>query len=81
VFLVLTQLSGGTSPLDALPTWLQALLQLSPSVHYVALAQAVLYRGAELTLVWPQLVALTALGGVFLALALGRFRTMLGKEV
>lgn len=81
VFLVLTQLSGGTSPLDALPGWLQALLQLSPAVHYVALAQAVLYRGAELALVWPQLLALAALGAVFLALALSRFRSMLGKEV
>lgn len=81
VFLVLTQLSGGTSPLDALPGWLQALLQLSPSVHYVALAQAVIYRGAELALVWPQLLALAALGALFLALALGRFRSMLGKEV
>jgi ABC-2 type transport system permease protein len=81
IFLVLTQLSGANSPLETLPAMLQAALQASPAVHYVRLAQAVLYRGAGLEAVWPQLVILAGLGLGFLATALIRFRAMLAQQV
>jgi ABC-2 type transport system permease protein len=80
VFLVLNQLSGASSPLEALPRFLQTVIQVSPAVHYVQLAQAVLYRGADLGLIYPQLLVLVGLGGAFLALALRRFRTMLARQ-
>lgn len=80
VFLVLTQLSGATSPLETLPAILQALLETSPAVHYVRLAQAVLYRGAGLEVVWPQMAILAGLGAAFLAAALARFRSMLARQ-
>jgi ABC-2 type transport system permease protein len=38
VFLVLNQLSGASSPLEALPCFLQTVIQVSPAVHYVQLA-------------------------------------------
>jgi ABC-2 type transport system permease protein len=41
------------------------------------LAQAILFRGAGLEAVWPQLVALAVIGGVFFLIALRRFRTFL----
>jgi ABC-2 type transport system permease protein len=80
VFLILTQLSGANSPLETLPTALRLLLQVSPALHHVSLAQAVLYRGAGLDLIWPELLALAGIGAVFLALALARFRTMLARQ-
>jgi ABC-2 type transport system permease protein len=77
VFLILNMLSGATSPLESMPEPLQGALQVSPAVHFVKLAQAVLYRAAGLEIVWPQLVVLAALGGAFLTVSLARFRTML----
>jgi ABC-2 type transport system permease protein len=52
---------------------------VSPTVHYVRLAQSVLYRAADFDLVWPQFAILAGLGSVFLAVALTRFRTMLAR--
>ena len=45
VFIVMNLLSGSTTPLESMPVWLQNVMQFSPSVHYVSLSQAVLYRG------------------------------------
>ena len=67
-------LSGGTTPLESMPVWLQNVMQFSPSTHYVSLSQAVLYRGAGIDIVWPQMVAMAAIGSVFFAAALLRFR-------
>jgi ABC-2 type transport system permease protein len=49
-------------------------MRASPSTHFVSLAQAILYRGAGFAVVWPQFVIVALIGGVFLYLALRRFR-------
>jgi ABC-2 type transport system permease protein len=50
VALPLNILSGGNTPLDSMPPWLQAIMRLSPSTHFVSFAQAILFRGAGLVL-------------------------------
>lgn len=80
VFMVLNMLSGATSPLESMPDALRYLIQLSPTMHFVQLAQAILYRGAGLDIVWPQMLVLTGLGGGFLAVALPQFRAMLARS-
>jgi ABC-2 type transport system permease protein len=77
VLITMNLLSGSTTPLESMPAALQYFVQLSPSTHFVAFAQAVLYRGAGLDIVWPDLLAVTAISGVCFALALGRFRRAL----
>ncbi|MBB5752917.1 ABC transporter permease [Prosthecomicrobium pneumaticum] len=77
VIVVMYLLSGSTTPLESMPDWLRMVMQLSPSTHFVALAQAILYRGAGLSIIWPQLGALTAIGAAFFALAALRFRKAL----
>lgn len=79
VFLILDMLSGGVSPLEGMPVPLQVAIQVSPTVHYVQLAQSVLYRSAGLDLVWRHFAILAFLGSLFLAAALARFRTMLAR--
>ena len=74
VFIVMNLLSGGTTPLESMPAWLQTVMQASPSTHFVAFSQAVLYRGAGLDIVWPQMMAMTGVGAVFFFGALARFR-------
>jgi ABC-2 type transport system permease protein len=46
----------------------------APTTHFVSLAQAILYRGAGLDVVWPQFCALVAIGTVAFVGALARFR-------
>lgn len=75
VLVIMNLLSGSTTPMESMPEWLQAIMQASPSTHFVAFAQAILYRGAGLTTVWPSLVAMSVLSAVFFVIALSRFRT------
>jgi len=77
VFVVMYLLSGATTPQEAMPDLLAALMQAAPATHFVGFAQAVLYRGAGIAIVWPELLTMTALGGLFFGLALARFRRML----
>lgn len=74
VFIIMNLLSGSATPLDSMPEWLQHVMQLSPSTHFVSFAQAVLYRGAGIEVVWPKLVVVTVIGSVLFFLALVRFR-------
>ena len=74
IFTVMNLLSGGTTPLDSMPRWLQVAMQFSPSTHFVSLAQAILYRSAGFDAVWPSFAAVTAIGMVFFLSALVRFR-------
>lgn len=81
VLVIMNLLSGSTTPMESMPEWLQAIMQASPSTHFVAFAQAILYRGAGLTTVWPSLVAMSVLSAVFFVIALSRFRkTMAGAR-
>jgi ABC-2 type transport system permease protein len=80
VFLTLNMLSGGPSPLEAMPEPLQVAVQISPAMHFVQFTLAVLSRGAGFNVVWPHLAALTGLGIIFLTLALSRFRSMLARS-
>jgi ABC-2 type transport system permease protein len=78
VLLVMQLLSGSTTPLESMPVWLQYLMAtISPTPHFVAFAQAVLYRGADFSIVWPQLVAMFIIGVVYFAFALRRFRRVI----
>lgn len=74
VLMVMNLLSGSTTPMESMPGWLQNVMQLSPSTHFVAFAQAILYRGAGFSVVWPSMAIMTGLGSVFFLLALKRFR-------
>jgi ABC-2 type transport system permease protein len=73
-FVVMNMLSGGVTPLEAMPAPLRMLMLTAPSTHYTAFAQAVLMRGAGLGIVWPQLLAIAAIGTALFSYALLRFR-------
>lgn len=70
-------LSGNATPLESMPRWLAIAMQASPSTHFVSFAQAILYRGAGLDVVWPEFVAVAAIASLFLGLSLLRFRSAL----
>jgi ABC-2 type transport system permease protein len=74
VLLPLELLSGGITPRESMPAMIRTVMQAAPTTHFVSFAQAILYRGAGLAVVWPQFLALAALGMLFFAVALYRFR-------
>ncbi len=81
VMMPMNLLSGASTPLESMPWFLQTIMQLSPSTHFVSFAQAILYRGAGLGVVWPEFAAVAAIGGVFFGLALLRFRRVAAAAV
>jgi ABC-2 type transport system permease protein len=70
----LQMLSGGVTPRESMPLFVQDIMLAAPTTYFVRLAQGTLYRGAGLETVWPDLLAIIAIGTVFFALALQRFR-------
>ena len=74
VFLSMNMLSGSNTPLESMPPWLATIMEASPSTHFVSFAQSILYRGAGIDVVWPQFLFVAGVGGLFLLLALLRFR-------
>lgn len=77
--LPLQMLSGGSTPRESMPAFVQDVMLLAPTTHFVSLGQAILYRGAALDVVWPQFVALLLIGTVFFLVALRRFRRTLSQ--
>jgi ABC-2 type transport system permease protein len=74
VYLPMNLLSGSNTPLESMPPWLASTMRLSPSTHFVSFAQAILYRGADLDVVWPDFLATAVIGALFFTLAIRRFR-------
>ena len=79
VLLPLQMLSGGSTPRESMPQLVQNLMLAAPTTHFTLAGQAILFRGAGLAVVWPQLAALGAIGAVFFAVALRRFRRTIGQ--
>lgn len=77
--LPLQVLSGSVTPFDSMPQGIQDVMFLMPTSHFVKMAQGVLYRGAGIDVVWPQLLAITAIGMVFFLISLAIFRKSLAS--
>ena len=74
ILIALNLLSGGVTPMESMPHWLQILMQIFPTPHFVTFAQAVLFRAAGINIIWPQLVAMGITTIVYFSISLIRFR-------
>ena len=79
VLLPLQLLSGGMTPRESMPQLVQQVMLAAPTTHFVTAGQAILYRGAGLDVVWPQLLAILAIGGVLFTISLARFRKTISQ--
>lgn len=77
VFIIMSLLSGGQTPLESMPIALQKIMQFVPSTHFVSFSQAVLFRDATPSMVWPDLAKMLAIGAAYTIFTLSRFRKML----
>lgn len=78
VLLPLELLSGGVTPRENMPELVRLVMNGAPTTHFVSFAQAILYRGAGVAIVWPQFLALAGIGVVFFVAAQRRFRATVG---
>lgn len=78
VLLPLQMLSGGMTPRESMPGFVQFMMLAAPNTHFVMLAQAILYRGAGLAVVWPQFISLVLIGTALFSFSLVRFRKTIG---
>jgi ABC-2 type transport system permease protein len=74
VILVLMLLSGGSTPVESQPRWLQYLTWLLPARHFVSFSQVIVYRGGGLGAVWVQFLMVAAVGLGFFVYSLSLFR-------
>jgi ABC-2 type transport system permease protein len=74
VIIVLMLLSGGSTPVESQPRWLQFLTYFLPARHFVSFSQVIIYRGGGLTAVWKQFTMVTAVGLAFFVYSLSLFR-------
>ncbi len=81
IALPLNLLSGANTPLESMPPVLRAFMEASPATHFVSFAQAILDRGAGIDVVWPEFLAVTAIGAAFFVLALLRFRRITAQAM
>ncbi len=74
IIVPVTMLSGGTTPLESMPRFLQIIMQFGPTTHYMEFCARVLFRNAGIGVVLPQLAAMAAIGTVLFIGAMIRFR-------
>ncbi len=77
VLLPLQVLSGGFTPRESMPEFIQTIMLAAPNTHFVILAQGILFRGAGIEVVWPQFVALFIIASILFFFSLRRFRGFL----
>ena len=77
--LPLQLLSGGRTPRESMPAFVQDIMLVAPTTHFVELGSAILYRGAGIGVVWPSFLFLFAIGGVLFWLSLSRFRKTISQ--
>jgi len=73
VIVVLQLLSGGSTPVESQPQWLQRLTFLLPSRHFVSFSQVIIYRGGGLAAVWQQFLMVGTVGLAFFTYSLMLF--------
>ncbi len=73
----LSMLSGATTPIEAMPEWMQPLTNLNPVKHFAVLARGVMLKGVGLDVLYPNFLALVAFTIILVGVSAWRFRKQL----
>ncbi|MDQ7070240.1 MAG: ABC transporter permease [Rhodobacterales bacterium] len=74
IIIPIIMLSGGMGAIESQPDVVRKLTNILPSRHFLAFAKAVVFRGAGIDTVWPQLALMAGLGAAFFGASLALFR-------
>ncbi|WP_170432752.1 ABC transporter permease [Ruegeria arenilitoris] len=78
--LPMLMLSGGETPIEGQPGWLQIGTSILPSRHYMSASQSIIFKGAGIETVWAEFVWMACLGAILLATSLLLFRRSVAQE-
>jgi len=70
-------LSGFSFPIASMPVFMQWLSTINPMTYYLIVIRGTFLKGVGLAVLWPQMLALAALGVILLGLSVLRFRKSL----
>jgi len=73
----LALLSGATTPIEAMPTWLQPVTAINPVKHFAIISRGILLKGSGVDVLYPQLLALAVIAFVMVSLSAWQFRKQL----
>ncbi|SDX26165.1 ABC-2 type transport system permease protein [Collimonas sp. OK242] len=79
VLLPLQLLSGGSTPRESMPLFVQNAMLIAPTTYFVELGQAILYRGAGIQVVWKPMLMLIAIGVTLFTASHLRFRRTISQ--
>src|SRR2546429_5071722 len=74
----LALLSGATTPIEAMPTWLQPVTSVNPVKHFAIISRGILLKGSGIDVLYPQLLALVVIALVMVSVSAWQFRKQLG---
>ena len=80
VFIIMNLFSGAVTSRVNMPDFTRIISEYWPHTQYTLFSQSLIFRGAGLDTLWPQLLAMGVVGALFLGYALLRFRKMLEQQ-
>ena len=70
-------LSGFFFPIAAMPQWLQLVTYLFPLRYFLSIVRGIILKGADLAVLYPEVIAITIYGTIVMTIATRRFRKRL----
>ncbi len=71
-------LSGVMSPIENMPVGVQYFTFLIPLRYFIVIVRSIFMKGAGMSILWPDALALAVFGIVFFLLSAGRFQKRIG---
>ena len=73
----LSMLSGATTPIEAMPQWMQPLTDMNPVKHFAVLARGVMLKGVGIDVLYVNFSALLVFTALLVGISAWRFRKQL----
>jgi ABC-2 type transport system permease protein len=70
-------LSGATTPIEAMPRWLQPVTAINPIKHFAIVTRGIMLKGSDVHVLYPQLLALATIALAMVSISSWRFRKQL----
>ena len=70
-------LSGATTPIEAMPAWLQRVTVINPVKHFAIIARSIMLKGSGVDVLYRELLALAVIALVMISVSAWRFRKQL----
>jgi ABC-2 type transport system permease protein len=74
----LAMISGATTPIEAMPIWMQAFTWINPVRHFSTVARGILLKGAGIEILFPNLLVLMVFAFILVFFSARQFRKQLG---